>query len=440
VVSRPGTRRIVSALWQLLVALALLHATPAHALSEETLARLLIRKGIITEQEYEALRREVETAAVEAPTAAPAEAVDALRDEVRQELRRREEESIGVLLRVEGEGRWQAHRDPGNRRSESTSDLFLRRASVGFDARPLPFVTARLLLTSEWFGAQATDQGQPVDEHLTIDEGTVTLRAEDSPVYGIFGFRTQPFGVFFPRVVTDPMTQDAYEVKQVGATMGLKLRMWDVDLSATAYRGEQQMDHFFDARLFDSMAVVRSTGAGLRSENGDVTSFILGASVAPHKNLVLGGAFLSEPGDGQRNQTATAWIGYTFGRFVAEVEFASALSRERYVLQRSGERLGRSFTEKVASVGLTYRPVRAVEIAARLDRFWDDGLARAAGIWSTANRLSVGAGYTLYERDEIRVNLLGEYRFTTYRSGGPAHGTAVPEQNEAFAKVVVSYR
>ena len=419
--------------------LIVLRASPAHAGGEDKLARLLIKKGIITAQEYAVLKREVEEAAAD-PQPTPQDVAEALRDEVRQELRRPDEAAIGVTLRVEGEGRWRAHRDAGDKRSGSTSDLFLRRASVGVEARPLDFVTARLVLTSEWLGAQTTDQGQPVDEKVTVDEGTLTLRDDGFPVYGVFGFRTQPFGAFFPRLVTDPMTQDAYEVKKVGATLGWKPGPWDLALSATAYRGEEQMAHLFVSGLFDSASVLRSTDAGLRAETDDVGSWILAATLSPLKDLVAGAAFVSEPGDGRRNRTLTLWTGYTLGRATAEVEFATALSRERYVLEGSGERLSRSFEETMVSLGLGYNLTKPLHVAARLERFWDGGLARAAEIWSAETRVSVGAGYTLYEQEETSARVLLEYRLTGYRRGGAARAVAAPEQGEAFAKLQIGYR
>ena len=419
--------------------MTVLDGSPAPAGSEDKLMRLLIKKGLISEQEYEAIKKEAEATPGEAQPG-PQEVADALRDEVRRELQRRDEESIAFTLKVEGEGRWRAHRDVGARRSGSTSDLFLRRASVGLDARPLDFLTARLVLTSEWFGAQTTDQGQPVDEKVTIDEGTITLGAEGFPVYGVFGFRTQPFGAFFPRLVTDPMTQDAYEVKEVGATLGWKSKPWDLDLSATVYRGEEQMAHLFASGLFDSTSVSRSTDAGLRAETEEIRSFIVAASLSPLKDLTMGAAFVSEPGDDRRNQTLALWARYTLGRVIAEAEFAAALTRERYVLEPSGARLGRAFEERIVSLGLTYTLAKPLAIAARFEHLWDDGLAHAADIWSAENRVSVGAGYTLYERDETSARFLVEYRFTGYRRGGVAQALATPEQNEAFAKLQVSYR
>lgn len=422
----------------LLLLVAIVSAVPATA-SEDKLLRLLVKKGLITEQEAVAIQKEVEAEAIE-PQPTPREVGEALRDEVRQELRRRELEAIGLTLRLEGEARWREFKDVGNRHSGSDSELFLRRAWVGLDARPLDFVTARLVLSTEWFGADTTDQGQRADSEVTLEEATIKLRSDDFPLYGIVGFRTQPFGVFFPRLVTDPMTQDAYEVKQVGATVGLKAKKWDVDLSATVYRGETQMDHFFASGLFDSTSVVRSTDAGLRRAGDHIGSMIVSATASPLKDLVLGTAFLSEPGDRSRNETAAAWIGLTLGRVSAEVEFAAAVDRERYVLRALGERLSRSFDERILTLGAIWRVVKPLELIARYERFWDGGLARHAGVWSAENRISVGVGYTLYERDETLVKLLAEYRFTTYRRAGDARQLAAPEQNEAFAKLVISYR
>lgn len=424
------------------VALALLIAlvwTEPSVANEDTLLRLLVKKGLITEQEAAAIKREAAAETTEPPPTLP-ETAEALRDEVRQELRRRDLEAISFTLRLEGEGRWRAAKDVGDRRGGSDSELFLRRAWVGLDARPLDFVTARLILSTEWFGADTTDQGLPADSSVTLEEGTITLGSDDVPVYGVVGFRTQPFGAFFPRLVTDPMTQDAYEVKEVGATVGIRARTWDLDLSATVYRGETQMDHLFASGLFDATAVVRASDAGLRRQTDDIGSIIVAATASPLNDLVIGAAFLSEPGARTRNDSAAGWAGFTLGPVSAEVEFAAGLQRERYVLGESGERLPRAFEERVLALGAAWRVVKPLALIARYERFWDGGLASRAGVWSAENRVSVGAACTLYERDETLVQLLAEYRRTTYRRGGAARELAAAEQDEAFAKLVVSYR
>jgi hypothetical protein len=123
-----------------------------------------------------------------------------------------------------------------------------------------------------------------------------------------------------------------------------------------------------------------------------------------------------------------------------EAEFFTALARERYVLERTGERFGESFKEKMLLVGFAYKPTMALELAARYGHLWDDGLADQAKCWSVRNRLSVGAGYTLYERGDIGVQVLGEYRFTDYRKGGSGREVVAPNANGLFTKLSVSYK
>ena len=423
------------------VLLAVLITNPARAeTTEEMLIRLLIKKGFLTEQEVQSLQKEAEATAPAVSQPAPRELVDTLRDEVREELRRRDEESIAMSLALEGEGRWRARRDVGNRNLGSTSDLFLRRALLELEAKVTDFALARLALTSEWKGASTTDQGQAVGDSVTIDEGTIRLSKEGSPLYAVVGKQTQPFGAFFSHLVTDPMSQDAYEVKQVGATFGFTPGIWGADLSMTVYKGEEQSTHFFESGVFDSTAVVRSTSVGLRQETDNLNSFILTSSFSPVKDLALGISYLSEPGDGRRNQTGAAWAQYTLGRLTAETEFAAALSRERYVLQSTGERFGEPFKEKMLILGLSHKPTTALELATRYERLWDGGLADAAETWTARNRLSLGAGYTLYEREDVGVRLLGEYRFTDYRRGGSVREIAAANQNDVFMKLAVRYK
>jgi hypothetical protein len=174
--------------------------------------------------------------------------------------------------------------------------------------------------------------------------------------------------------------------------------------------------------------------------------------VTPLDALTFGGGFSSEPGAGRRNQTAGLWGGYTWGPLTAEAEFYIALSRESYVRQTettdpaTGEstttpvRLGQSFKEKQLTFGLYYRPIEPVELGVRYTRFWDDGLATTTGVWSVRNRISVGAGWIVYEKRDISVSLSGEYRYSDLERGGAARETAVSDQHELFGKVSVTYK
>lgn len=442
---------------------------------DEALARLLIKKGILTREEYEALKKEIERAAppapapVVAPLPAPAASrepaappidaesmaalVDRLRDEVREELRRRDVEAIGVGARLDTEVRFRSRRDVGDRRRGSTSETYIRAAEVDVAARPLDWLEGSLVLKSEYAGTDITNQGQPADATPFLDEATLTLRSRAFPLYGVVGKRRQPFGAFFgdERWASDPMSKDAYEVNQPGLTAGFFRKFppsgLELDLSATVYRQEEQIDHLFASGLFDSATVARSTSLG-RTEHDQLSSFIVSASVTPHRFLTYGAAFLTEPGDGTRNQSLAGWVSRTWlGRLTTEVEFMSALTRERYVRQTTlddgsvtRERLGRTFEEKVLALGVAYQPLRNLLVGGRYERFWDGGLADAAEAWSVRHRGSVAASYTLFERGAISARLIGEYRFSDVRRGGGGRATAASDQNELFGKISVLYK
>jgi hypothetical protein len=467
-------RLLAGVLLSVSFALACPSLTTAGA-GDEALARLLIKKGILTQEDYEALRKEIEGAAPPAPApaapprpappaarqpAAPgmdaetvALLIDRLRDDVREELRRRDVETVAVGARLDTEVRFRSHRDVGDRRSRSTSETYIRAAEVDLAARPLSWLQGSLVLKSEYSGADTTNQNQPADPAPFLDEATLTLKDPEFPLYAVIGKRRQPFGAFFgdERWATDPMSKEAYEINEPGLTVGFFRKFFpsglELDLSATVYRQEEQIDHLFASGLFDSATVVRSTSLG-RTERDQLNSFIVAASVTPNRFLNHGIAFLTEPGDGSRNQSLAAWVSHTwFGRLTTEVEFMSALTRERYVRLTTlddgsvaSERLGQAFKEKVLTLGLAYRPLRGLLIGGRYEHFWDDGLADAAEAWSVRHRGSVAASYTLFERGDISARIIGEYRLSDIHRGGVARSMAAPDQNELFGKFSVIYK
>jgi len=466
-------RLLAGVLLSVFFALACPSLTRAGA-SDEALVRLLIKKGLLTQEEYEALKKEAEVPPA-SPTAQPPPAplpgavalppsaaqepdgtalVDRLRDEVREELRRRDIESVGVGLKLESETRFRSHRDIGDRDRGSSSETYLRAAEVDLAVRPLPWVLASLVVKSEYFGADTTNLGQAADATPFIDEGTITLQDASFPVYGVVGKRTQPFGAFFgdERWATEPITKDAYEVDQPGLTLGVFRWFPDTgfefDVSVTVYRQEEQMSHLFESGLFDATTVTRSSTAGLRAESDHLKSFILVGTLTPNRFFTLGAAYLTEPGDGRRNQSLAAWVSRTwFGRLTTELEFMAALDRERYVRPVTladgtveTQRFSRAFEEKALALSITYQPWRRFLLGGRFEYFWDDGLAEAAGIWSVRDRASLAASYTFFERDEISVRIIGEYRHSDIRREGAARDAAASDQNELFGKVSVVYK
>ena len=377
-----------------------------------------------------------------------------VRNEILSEMAEKAEAAISIWVTLQGEVRWRQYGNLGDKNSGSTSDIFLRDAEIGLEFRPTDYLTGKLVLKSEYLGTETTDGGSEADSAVVVDEGTITFEQEDGfPLYFVIGKRTQPFGAFYERLVTDPPSKDAYEANQVGVSLGYKnASWWGLDLSFTAYRQEELMDHFFGSTLFDNVTIVRASSVGLAEESQTIQSFIGAVNITPLADLTLGGGFSSEPGAGRRNQTAGLWGSYTWGPLTAEAELYIALTRENYVRQTTitdpdtGETtttpvlLGQSFKEKQVTFGLYYRPVEKVELGVRCTRFWDDGLATATGVWSVRNRISVGAGWIVYEKGDISVGVSGEYRYSDLVRGGDARETAVPDQHELFGRVSVTYK
>ena len=225
--------------------------TPAQAGSEDALLKLLIRKGILTQEDVDALKREVaaeEAAQKAAPpavpvapatTAAPAappapgqapvteaqlnEAVGQVRNELLAEMAEKDEAAISIWVTLEGEVRWRRYGNLGDRNSGSTSDIFLRDAEIGLEFKPTDYLSGKLVLKSEYLGSDTTDGGAEADSAVVVDEATITFEQEGGfPLYFVIGKRTQPFGAYYERLVTDTPAKDAYEANQVGVTVGYK--------------------------------------------------------------------------------------------------------------------------------------------------------------------------------------------------------------------------
>jgi hypothetical protein len=252
----------------------------------------------------------------------------------------------------------------------------------------------------------------------------------------VFGWRVQPFGGFYNHLISEPMTQDAYEVKRAGATLGARFPVWTSDLSATVYQGETQIARLFDANLFDSSVVTRTTSEGLREERDGLRSFNVAATAKPWPELTVGLGYLSEPGDDRRNQTGAVWGAWSLGDVLAHAEYVLAFARERFWDRNTGTRLRDGVEERVLTVGAAYRLLPDLTVAGRYERFWDDGLGSKTGIWSAESRFSVGGTYTLWKRDGFTVAGALEYRATDIE---PRHTVAVDWRNEVFARVLLSY-
>ncbi|HDY70634.1 MAG TPA: LbtU family siderophore porin [Nitrospirae bacterium] len=396
----------------------------SYASDVDSLMDLLLKKGIITQKEHKELKAEI-------------------REEVKKEGKKvtgegsyatKRSDRISIGGAVAGEYRWVKHSNMTTKDSDSTSDLYLRTVELSLEAELADWITTAITVNSEWIGDDVT----PGDEKLTVDEAAITLRKEGVPLYLIAGKRTQPFGVFESHLVTDPMTQDAYETKRTGVTLGYQRPFMDLDASVTVYKGEEMMTHLFESGLFDSDSISRvSDPAGY-----DVGSYILNVSITPiAEHLRLSAAYLSEPGNGKRNNTLSLSATYNclfIDGLSIDAAYITALQREEY---RDATVLADNYKERVLSLGAAYRVTEPVEVALRYEHFDDDGLAKETGAWSVENRYSIGGTYTFYENEDLCVSsyLALEYRKTDYRLSEAVKASMGDDNSELYMRLGMEF-
>ncbi len=348
---------------------------------------------------------------------------------------------------IEGDYNWSEHNDVTGKNSDSTSALFISTVDLGAEVDFTDRLNGRLVFLAE-------DLGRDDETDVTLDEAVMTIRGEEFPLYLILGKRAQPFGIFENHLVSDPMSQDAYETNRAGVTAGFN-GPYALDLSATLYKGEEMMNHLFESGLFNTGT---DTGGMSRAGEGpdNVGSYIISLSLSPIEgHLTVFCAYMSETGDSNRNNTVNTGFNFVppvMEKLRIDAEYMKALNRERY------NGAGRTYKEGVLSFTAAYEFVlrereiiggalyyekkahivsEPLEIAFRYEYFDDDGMADETGMWSVDNRYSAGARYSFYydEESELTAYAAAEYRLTKYRETT----NSVDKNNEFFARLGLSF-
>ncbi|MBA3071192.1 MAG: hypothetical protein FP829_03365, partial [Nitrospirae bacterium] len=111
-------------------ALLLFFASMSFAGEGDSILKLLMKKGIITEAEYKAIQEELKAEAKEPDQT---QLKEEIKKEVMAEVEKKKEEGLPEWTKriklsglLEGEYRWKKYRDISNKNSDSTSDLYLR--------------------------------------------------------------------------------------------------------------------------------------------------------------------------------------------------------------------------------------------------------------------------------------------------------------------------
>jgi hypothetical protein len=330
--------------------------------------------------------------------------------------------------------------------SSTRSDLYLRRIELAVEAPMLQGVNAIAVVNSEWIG----DGVNPGDAALAVDE--VHLDLDRQHGYLIVGQRTQPFGVFENHLVTEPLTQDAYEIKKPGATLGARGPL-GADVSLTVYAGGALWDHFTSSRLLDVVALNRQA-----SVVSHVSSYVVAASFSPWAERVsLSGALDSEPGRGTRNTTANValrLVPHGSSHLIVDAEVVRALSRERDAAS------GLVFKETAGSVSVAYmfvvRPrklrgnasykarrshLRAhpILVCARYEFLDDDGLTTTTTVATVRQRISLGGRYAFHEENGRSAYFSSEYRRTAYHVPAGAAPSERGQGSELYLRLGIDF-
>jgi hypothetical protein len=342
---------------------------------------------------------------------------------------------IHISGTVEGDIAWSRRGGVGGGGADAASEISISTVEFGVRADIAEWMFGDVVFVAE-------DLGTAEETGVSVDQATLTLEAEGAPVYAVFGKRVQPFGVFENHLVADPMTQDAYETNRPGLTVGFAWP-WGLDISATAYGGEEMIGHLFESGLFDSSSVSRAA----HPEADDISSLIVSASLEPAGGFLVFGSFVSEPGAGRRNDTVSAGFSLALdgeAGLRVDGEYMKALRREVY------EGFDRDFKEGVLSVTVAYefvmrereviggalfaerkahRVSEPLEVALRYEHFDDGGLAEASGAWTVEERYGGGARYAFYNDPEkgLAAYVAFEYRRSEFRNA--------PGNDEVFTRL-----
>jgi hypothetical protein len=300
--------------------------------------------------------------------------------------------------------------------NDSSSDLDIGTVEVGLEAAFHEYVAGNFLLKGE-----ALDSD---NDRVFWDEATIGIQKEDFPFYFIGGKRGQPFGLFESHMINDPITQDCYEIAKTGATAGYTGDSLGLDISVTAYKGEELMAHLNDA----GYGFERDTSPGYK-ETDDVNSYLGNITISPLVGLILAAYYDSEPGDGDRNETVGATVHYGMGKFVLDAEYIGALSRENHFTDN------KEYKESAWFASVACQALEPLEIAVRYEAF-DDGMAGDQD-GHLSNRYGIGFTYCLFEKNALATNLMGEYRISGYEQAPGS--TANNALNEAFLRLAIEF-
>ncbi len=104
---------------------------------------------------------------------------------------------------------------------------------------------AKMVLTAEDIG------NKNENKNIVLDEAFITLKCPWAPLYFKGGKTVLPFGVFEERLIGGTLTEELYQITDIGAALGAVFGQGAWDLSATLYKGENIIDNLEDFGAHD---------------------------------------------------------------------------------------------------------------------------------------------------------------------------------------------
>lgn len=299
--------------------------------------------------------------------------------------------------------------------NDPTSDLQIGEVELGAEIKLHEYVTAILILEAENLDS---------DDRVFWDQATMNIKKDGFPLYFVGGKRSQPFGVFENHLINDPITQVCYETNKTGVTLGFAPDFLGLDASFTLYRGEVLADKLYNA----GFGLERSTSATY-SETDDVNSYIGNITLSPLKGMNLAVFYNSEPGDGSRNETIGASLTYQIWNITLDAEYMTALEREQ------NNAAGTKYKESAWFCAVAFQARDSLELAVRYEGFNDDRDGDQDG--TLTDRYSIGANYTIFEKNNFTTTLMAEYRRSNYEmTPGSSYDDKV---DEFFVRLALAF-
>jgi hypothetical protein len=237
-------------------------------------------------------------------------------------------------------------------RKEDSSDFFISSLELAMRGCFNAWGKAKIVVSAEDIGRNG-EEGRVI-----TSEAIVTLEAPWFPLYLTAGRTQLPFGEFEDRLIEGTLTEEIYEVDDLGVIIGFAPDLYELDFSIAIYQEPAIIDNLEAFGSFEK--------AEGRPHEDDFEAYAVKLSVMPLEDaLYLSLSYDNEPGFGRRNQSMGGALGISVWRFGIAAEWITALTREAGENEMENK-------ESAWVVGLAVELTDALELAARHEHFEDD--------------------------------------------------------------------